>query len=158
MGAAADRTGWRWRRLTTPVVAPILRDRGLAAVLAATGLAQVTLTLLHVGGLPCPFLAVTGRPCPGCGLSRGCAALCRGQWGTAVRLHAFAPVFAVAVALVAAAAVLPAGPRDAVARVVAAVERRSWASHVLLAAVVLYWVVRLCYAPAEIARVSARGF
>lgn len=34
-------------------------------------------------GLPCPFHRVTGLLCPGCGVSRLCLALLRGDWAGA---------------------------------------------------------------------------
>lgn len=146
---------WGW--LATPVVAPLLRDRRTAAAFAAAGVAQVGLTLAHVGGMPCPFLSLTGLPCPGCGLSRACAALCRGDWATAVRLHAFAPVVLLALALLAAAAVLPAAARDRLASAIATLERQGWVGPVLLGLLLLYWIVRVGYAPAEVARITSPG-
>ncbi len=145
-------------RLATPVIAPLLADRRLSAVLAAAGAAQVALTFAHVGGWPCPFLAVTGLPCPGCGLSRACAAVCRGQWAVAVRLHAFAPVVLLAIGLMTAAAVLPAANRQRIIRLVSHVERRWPAATVLLGLLLLYWLVRIGYVPDELARVAAPGF
>ena len=40
----------------------------------------------------CPLRAVTGIPCPSCGLTRALAHLERGHWVEAVRLHPFAPL------------------------------------------------------------------
>jgi hypothetical protein len=40
----------------------------------------------------CPFLALTGIPCPGCGLSRSFTAIALGQWETAINYHLFGPV------------------------------------------------------------------
>lgn len=49
----------------------------------------------------CPLRAVTGIPCPSCGITRALAHLERGHWAEAVRLHPFAPLaFLLAVALV----------------------------------------------------------
>lgn len=41
---------------------------------------------------PCPFLTVTGLPCPFCGLSRATLALGSGDFGAAFNHHPFAPV------------------------------------------------------------------
>ena len=46
-------------------------------LLAAAGLAYAAVTALLGVGLPCPFHAVTGLWCPGCGVSRMCLALLR---------------------------------------------------------------------------------
>lgn len=48
----------------------------------------------------CPFHELTGRWCPGCGLTRGVAALIRGDVGAAIGFNIFTPIV---VALVAAA-------------------------------------------------------
>ena len=40
----------------------------------------------------CPLRAVTGVPCPSCGLTRALAHLERGHWAEAVRFHPFAPL------------------------------------------------------------------
>jgi hypothetical protein len=48
----------------------------------------------------CPLRAVTGVPCPSCGLTRALAHLERGHWAEAVRFHPFAPlVFLLVLAL-----------------------------------------------------------
>ena len=140
-----------------PVLSPLLADRRMSIALATAGVAQVTLTLLHVGGMPCPFVRITGRPCPGCGLSRACAALCRGNWAAAVQSHAFAPVVLLAIALFAAAAVLPTRARDRLIRVVARSERPRWIWPTVVTALLLYWVVRLRYPSAEFARLAVPG-
>jgi hypothetical protein len=148
------RPGW----LATPVIAPLLRDRRMSAVLALAGAAQVGLTLAHVRGMTCPFVAVTGLPCPGCGLSRGCAALCRGQWATAAQYHLFAPLFLLAIAAFAAAAVLPANAQVAMVVAVDRMERRCRPMFVLLSLLLLYWLARIGYAPGEVARVASPGY
>ena len=48
----------------------------------------------------CPLRAVTGVPCPSCGITRALAHLERGHWGEAVRCHPFVPaVFLLVLAL-----------------------------------------------------------
>lgn len=39
---------------------------------------------LHIS---CLFRRWTGIPCPGCGLTRACLAILRGDWGAAFRYH-----------------------------------------------------------------------
>ena len=65
------------------------RSRRLRRVLAGGGvlLAAGLVYALWVGctglALPCPFRAATGLLCPGCGMTRLCLALLRGDWGGA---------------------------------------------------------------------------
>lgn len=42
-------------------------------------------------GWECPFLRLTGIPCPGCGLTRACAAALRADFAEAFRLHFMFP-------------------------------------------------------------------
>lgn len=39
----------------------------------------------------CPFKALTGIPCPGCGLTRSFRAIALGQWDAALDFHLFGP-------------------------------------------------------------------
>lgn len=47
-----------------------------------------------VGGGPvlCPFLRLTGLPCPTCGMTRAWVALGHGDWSSAVHLNPLTPV------------------------------------------------------------------
>lgn len=72
-------------------------SRGLAPVLLLFGLGA-----LLVAGLPwpCPFLAVTGLPCPTCGITRAARLALHGDFGGAFRMHPlFAPILGACVAL-----------------------------------------------------------
>lgn len=40
---------------------------------------------------PCPFLALTGKPCPGCGGTRALRAFCQGQIAESFRQNAAVP-------------------------------------------------------------------
>jgi hypothetical protein len=102
--------------------------------------------------LPCPMLHAIGIPCPGCGASRACGALLRGDWHNLVRLHAFAPLFLGSVVIFLLAAALPSQGRDALGRAVDAVERRSGAAKLLLLLLLVYWAARLLYAPGSFIR------
>ena len=59
---------------------------GCAALLAA-GLGYALWVRLTGLALPCPFRAVTGLLCPGCGVTRLCLALLRGDWAAAWRAN-----------------------------------------------------------------------
>ena len=61
------------------------RQRLLAVggVLLGLGLAYAAWVRLTGLAVPCLFRAVTGRLCPGCGVTRMCLALLRWDWATA---------------------------------------------------------------------------
>ena len=76
----------------------------------AAGIALLVLGLTAASILPategpviCPFRAVTGLPCPSCGLTRSAAALMRGSMGAAFATNPLDTVFLVVVAPIAAA-------------------------------------------------------
>jgi hypothetical protein len=129
------------------LLGPLIEQRVVAAIFLAAGAVQVGLTLFHLPGWPCAFRATTGKPCPGCGMSRALAALVRGDWSAAFFLHAFAPLFVAAGVLLLVAAVLPAERRARLAGRVAAMERATGAAVWLAGAFMVYWLVRLLYTP-----------
>ena len=130
-----------------PLLGPLIEQRVVTGIFLAAGAVQVGLTLLHLPGWPCAFRQTTGKPCPGCGMSRALAALVRGDWGRALFLHAFAPLFAAAGVLLLVAFVLPAAQRARLAERIAAFERATGAAVWLAGAFMVYWLVRLLYTP-----------
>lgn len=79
---------------------------GLAAWMAYTRVFW-TLHGLHATLPACPFLALTGQPCPLCGGTRAFASMWEGDVGRAVRFHPLGPaLFAGTFAAAAAALVL----------------------------------------------------
>ena len=75
---------------------------GVAAMgifLALFGVPQDGLTLV-----PCPFFAMTGIGCPGCGMTRACLALTQGDFAAVWRFHPFSFLL---VGLAVAAAFFP---------------------------------------------------
>jgi hypothetical protein len=130
-----------------PVLAPILRRPLLSLVLAASGTGQVFATIFHAPAMRCPVMELFHVPCPGCGVSRACAATLQGEWSQAIHLHAFAPLFLVAILLFWLAAALPAHARQRLAGQIESFERRTALPTLLLITLILYWIVRLLYAP-----------
>lgn len=61
----------------------IRRLLGGGAVLLAAGLAYALWVCVTGLALPCPIRAATGLLCPGCGVTRLCLALLRGDWRSA---------------------------------------------------------------------------
>ncbi len=133
--------------LFRPILTPLMATRKVAAALVGLSAAQIAATAFHLPAWGCPFLKVTTIPCPGCGLSRACAALLHGDFGRSLHMHAFAVPILVGLAIVLVAAVLPAAPRAKVVAAIEAVERRTGATSLLLIALFVYWIARLVYAP-----------
>jgi hypothetical protein len=92
------------------LLAPRVRWLALAVMV---GTALLPLGGDRLGGDFCPLHRATGLPCPGCGLTRGLAAVTHGDFSTAAGLNPFAFV---AWPLLAALAVLALAPSGAVAR------------------------------------------
>jgi len=96
------------------------------------------------GVVLCPFRAVTGLPCPGCGMTRAFCALGHGDLSGAFGYNALAP-FVFAAALLLWAHSLAAVLRFDSAR--AALERlkpTQRAAGFMLAVTLAWWAVRLC--------------
>lgn len=80
----------------TPTAAAALSLLGMA-VAGGTWWLSITYRWPIVGD--CWFRALTGLPCPGCGMGRACQALLLGDWAAAVAWHPLAPAFAAALAV-----------------------------------------------------------
>jgi Protein of unknown function (DUF2752) len=80
----------------------------LAPLLALLALwLAAALPVEGVGLLLCPFHALTGVPCAGCGMTRSVIRAARGEWGTALWLHPLGPLFCLTLLGVAMAGLLP---------------------------------------------------
>jgi hypothetical protein len=134
-------------RLGTPVFSSILQSRLAGVTLTGAAVIQLGLVSLHIPSWPCPFLLVTGVPCPGCGLSRAIVALLQGDWQTSLTLHAYGPIFAVGIALIALTTILPHKLRVGVIERFEWVERRTGVTAILLIGLILYWLARLLLFP-----------
>ena len=80
---------------------------GLIAVTATCAFLDLPAERLTL--VPCPVLAATGVPCPGCGMTRSCVALVSGNVGEAWQLHPFAFLL---VAVAACVALVPRQSRS----------------------------------------------
>ena len=106
----------------------------------------VALRGAHLVLPPCPFLLLTGHPCPLCGATRGYGAVWRGDLDAAVRYHPLAPAFFVATVVAAAAlAVVAATGRRP--RLALSYAQQLWLLAGGLAVVTAAWVFRLLFLP-----------
>jgi hypothetical protein len=121
----------------------ILSDPAERIALAGFGVLQVGLHLAGLPGWACPFKAVFGIPCPGCGLTAAMDQLLHGNLRAAVQTHAFAPVFLLAFLVILAAALLPKPLRDRLVAGIARFEIHTGITAWVLSALILYWGIRL---------------
>lgn len=123
--------------------ASLLADRRLALGLCGVAVVHLGSRACGIAGWPCPILTATGLPCPGCGLSRAAVELLGGHFANAMARHAFAPVAIVGIALLLAAALLGGASRARLVAWVQRVEARTHFAAWSLAALLLYWALRL---------------
>ena len=112
------------------------------AGLAAGGLAYAALRNPTSGGfLPCPFHAITGLWCPGCGMTRALHSLLHGNVAGALSSNLFLPVVIVVVGWAWLAWAVPSVP--SITRVVP-----SWVWTALIGLALVYAVLRNLPVPA----------
>ena len=126
-----------------PVLASLLMNRTETALIFGAGVVHAGLVIAGLPAWECPIRAVTGVPCPGCGLSRAISALVHGDYRTAMSLHIFAPLFLLAFALMGIVLVLPELPRKRVIDMVRVVEQQTGIVVLLLIGLMVYWGLRL---------------
>lgn len=114
------------------VAAALIRDWRLGWAMVGGGGVYFLLSWLGLEIFPCAFKKVTGLPCPGCGMTRSCLAMVRGEWGEMWHWHPFGPLFALFWVVVGGGLLMPSGLRGRYADRVAWVERKTrWAVWVL---------------------------
>ena len=127
----------------TPVLAPLLQNRRLICIFAAVGLAQLILVATGWNGWQCPIRSTFGIICPGCGLSTAMTLLVKGHWAEAVRMHVFAPLFLMVLVFMAGTIALPAVYLKRLSAGVAALERKTGITAIMMLGMVLYWLLRV---------------
>lgn len=140
-------TGYLKENIGAPIFSSIIQDRIVGTVLLSAAGLQLGTFVLDMPTWPCPLLHVTGVPCPGCGLTRAIVALLKGDWQTSLTLHAYAPIFVLAIFLIACATLLPLKPRKWFISQFELVERRTGITAMLLIGLVVYWLIRLLFFP-----------
>ena len=116
----SGRSGGRWE-----LAAYLVRERRLGVAMLGGGLLFFIIAGLGWNLMPCPFLQVTGLPCPGCGMTRSCLALLRWDFPEVWRMNPFGPVFAVFWAVVGIGIALPQPWRSRFAERLSRFERRT---------------------------------
>jgi len=125
------------------------RARDAFLALAATGWLTYTyfypsLHLAHAALPACPFLTLTGHPCPLCGGTRSFSAIWRGDIGASLHLYPVGPLLFVTCVGVAAYAVVALVTRRSLAvRLSRRVER--WITVAGLAMISSSWALKLIW-------------
>ena len=112
-------------------------------MLVGVGTVLVGLHLLGLPGWVCPFKAVFGIPCPGCGLTAAMDDLLHGQVLASLHSHAFAPIFLAAFLILLISSLLPKTQHGKLVAVVAHLETRTGMTAWVLSGLMLYWIIRL---------------
>lgn len=128
-------------------LAPLMRNRRFGLILAGALSLHVILAMLHLPLWECPFLRVTGLPCPGCGLTRACMLLLRGDVAGSFRFHAFAPVFIILISMMLIATVLPKTVSEPLIHKAETLERKTGITIIIFSGLILYWLARLLLFP-----------
>jgi hypothetical protein len=99
-------------------------------------------------GLPgfvlCPFRALTGLPCPGCGMTRAFCAIGHGDFAGAFGFNPLAPFVFAAALLVWAHALATVLKLDPARAALERLKPTPRGARVMLAVTLVWWVVRLC--------------
>jgi hypothetical protein len=139
-----QRLGQSWiaECLLKPVLAPLIANRRIVFILTGVAALQVFLTALGLWGWQCPIKSALGIPCPGCGLSSAMVLLIHKEWQTAMSMHAFAPVFLAGFVLMLVVGAMPARLHQYSVRRIAALERYTGFTPLLLIGIIVYWILR----------------
>ncbi len=138
MMAANFRQAWY-----APVFSSVLENRKEGSIIFGAGAVHLGLTLAGLPGWTCPIRALTGVPCPGCGLTHAVLQILQGDVISSLQTHAFAPVALLAPGVMLAALVLPERYRQGVISIVSNLEVRGGLTSLILSALMLYWAIRL---------------
>lgn len=132
-----------WSKLSAPWLARLLRERLVCRVLVAAAVVLLAARQFGIGLWPCTFAHVTGRPCPGCGMTRAFEAMARGDWAAMMSYHPFAPFLACVGVLVFVCAILPARPAGRVADAVQSVEQKTALPAVCMLILLCFGLLRM---------------
>ena len=127
----------------SPAFSQLLEHRLEGTVLVGVGAIQVGLHFIGLPGWACPFKAVFGIPCPGCGLTVAVDELLHGRVLASLHTHAFASIFLAAFLIMLVSILLPEKQRQKMISSIAHLESRTGLTAWVLSGLMLYWVIRL---------------
>lgn len=126
-----------------PILTPLLEPSSTRYAITSAVVLHMALVSLGLPSWECPVLHGVGVPCPGCGLSRAISALIHGDWQMSVQYHALAPFFALGLAFILVATVLPQNYLKTIFHYLEWVEKRTGFVALYLIILVVYWLARL---------------
>jgi hypothetical protein len=141
-----------WAETTFSPISSILRERRFGFFLIGALGVHAGLSSLHLPSWECPFFRLTGIPCPGCGLTRACLLLLRGEVRDSIRFHAFAPVFIVFISILIVGTLLPRSITEQWVYKAEVLERQTGITAIILVGLMLYWLARLVFIPTVFAQ------
>jgi hypothetical protein len=133
-------------------IATLLRNRRFGLLLTGALSLNVVAIALHLPGWECAFFRVTGLPCPGCGLTRACLLLLKGEVQASIKFHAFAPIFILFIALLITCTLMPGTLIEPFISKAETLERRTGITIIILGGLILYWLARLLLFPTAFAQ------
>ena len=124
------------------LLASLVDQRGFTWACAGVTTVFVGLNAVGISLWKCPFHEVTGLPCPGCGMTRSCVSLIKGQFRQSLEFHALGPLF-MGIGIVAlAGTLLPAIPRHRFVRFLQKWDQRWKISWALFITLIIYSLTR----------------
>jgi hypothetical protein len=135
----SGKTAWFFQ----PVLASILLKQKTLRIMSAIASLQLMVTMSGVQAWQCPLYSTVDIPCPGCGLTTATVLLIRGDWRTALSIHAFAPLLAVAIISMVVLSLLPRRFYRIAVQRLAVLESNTGLTGLLLLGFIGYWGIRL---------------
>jgi hypothetical protein len=126
-----------------PLFSSLLESRREGLIIFGASALHLGLSLAGLPAWNCPIRAVTGLPCPGCGITHAIFQLSQGDIIASLQTHAFAPIFILAFMVMFTTLPLPEKYRKEFVLVIRNMEVRSGFTSYLLLTLILYWCIRL---------------
>ena len=133
----------RYQCIRVPLFSQLLELRFFCWALIAFCAGHLLLVNFHLPGWTCPLYAISGIPCPGCGLSHSTISLLKGQFLQAITIHAFSPLFLLAILLTGWISLGPDRFTQPFISRLSRFERKTGITALLLISLVFYWLIRL---------------